>query len=360
MKKSILTQVYEYYTNSSNYLNESIEEEGYGITMDNNMFVDLMDMIQTGTYEEIENGHYLIPTSNNSTFHYIANGDCYIDDERGNEYDVVIDDAKLNDLARALGTQYKMVSEGKTPIVGQKQDGEFTVFTMKPGTSEKNGLKAAHAEREKMDAEKAHKNRVNDPEWREKYGKMRKDWVDNPSTTNDPRQKRIPWEKYGDLEESANEEDMYDIQSNEKPDVAQDGLPTGLVKEGIKEKNTIKMNKKVTKINEQELVKMITDITKRCLNESLGFEPEGENNEYIHTPEMNGPDNNIETEYQDWFPENPAEESFPEELSNDEPMGDDYNALLENKEREDMQEKQEKLFSFITENWNNHANNLIK
>ncbi len=111
IENPILNEVYNYYTNEKNYLNETITEEGYGLVVDNNMFVDLMDMVQTGTFEEIENGHYLIPIGNNSTFHYVANGDCYIDDERGNEYDVVIDDAKLNDLARALNPQYKMVSE---------------------------------------------------------------------------------------------------------------------------------------------------------------------------------------------------------------------------------------------------------
>ena len=372
----ILKEIYGYYTNRSNYLKESMNEEGYGLTVDNNMFVDLMDMVQTGTYDEVENGHFLIPIGNNSTFHYVNNGECYVDDERGNEYDVNIDDAKLNDLARALNNGYRMVSEGNGrnafTKVEQDPDTKFIKFTKKDNVSPEEACDAAHqallkakSRRSGEGSNPSLKDRRNDPEYMDKVSDY---WKDRRGNMAEPHGfgtsgtlSMFPPE---DLEESANEGDEY-IPSDVKPDISQDGLPKGLVKEGITIKNSNKMSKKVTKINEQQLVKMISDITKRCINESMGLDPEAGEDEYETEQEyFNGPDGNgmplddVNDEYEDWFPENPAEESFSDDTAGDE--FNEYDELLESKEKENLQEKQEKLLTFITENWNNHANNLIK
>ena len=113
IKNPILESVYNYYTNANNYLNESLTEDGYCITVDDRLFNDLMDMIHTGTYDEVENGHILIPTEGGYTFHITPNSELYLDDERGNELEAQIDPQKLSQLMQAIRTpQYKMVSEG--------------------------------------------------------------------------------------------------------------------------------------------------------------------------------------------------------------------------------------------------------
>ena len=139
----------------------------------------------------------------------------------------------------------------------------------------------------------------------------------------------------------------------------------------------------IKQLNESQLCDIITEATKRVLKESFGLDPEvGEDDyqmtqDYLNSPDgegmsiddMNG-DNDItdpiEQEYDDFFApeENPAEEEFiPEEDPNDMPMEnipETYDELLESKNKVDMEEKQNKLLTFITENWDNHANNLIK
>ena len=139
----------------------------------------------------------------------------------------------------------------------------------------------------------------------------------------------------------------------------------------------------IKQLNESQLCDLITEATKRVLKESFGLDPEvGEDDyqmtqDYLNSPDgegmsiddMNG-DNDItdpiEQEYDDFFApeENPAEEEFiPEEDPDDMPMEtipETYDELLESKNKVDMEEKQNKLLTFITENWDNHANNLIK
>ena len=119
------------------------------------------------------------------------------------------------------------------------------------------------------------------------------------------------------------------------------------------------MSRKITKMNESQLCGLIADITKQYLKESMGLDPEFEDGLDDETPPES-----LEDEYDDWFPENPAETDFADENEPDGEIMDDtmedYDTLLENKEKEDLAEKQTKLLSFITENWDNHANNLIK
>ena len=141
------------------------------------------------------------------------------------------------------------------------------------------------------------------------------------------------------------------------------------------------MNKNTKKISKDQLVEMITNITKQVIKESVFSDPEVGADEYeeqqgiLSGPEGDGMamdplndtlgDNSDESFYDD-FLTNPATEAFPgdnDEMSNGEAFpGNDYNfdTLLENKAKEELIEKQNKLFNFITENWDNHANNLIK
>lgn len=141
----------------------------------------------------------------------------------------------------------------------------------------------------------------------------------------------------------------------------------------------------IKQLNESQLCDLITKATKQVLKESFGFSPEvGEDEfnmeqDYLHSPEGEGmpvdslgddTTNPIEQEYDDFFApeENPAEEEFDEDHPDFENAGWpydssrdlEYDQLLENKNKVDMEEKQNKLLTFITENWDNHANNLIK
>jgi hypothetical protein len=128
----------------------------------------------------------------------------------------------------------------------------------------------------------------------------------------------------------------------------------------------------VKQLNESQLCDIIAEATKKVLKESFGLDPEvGEDNYQMEQDYLNSPENEgmpvynitypIEQEYDDFFApeENPAEEAFPEETPNEE-IPENYDQLLESKNKVDMEEKQNKLLTFITENWNNHANNLIK
>lgn len=128
----------------------------------------------------------------------------------------------------------------------------------------------------------------------------------------------------------------------------------------------------IKQLNESQLCDLITKATKQVLKESFGLDPEvGEDDyqmtqDYLNSPDDEGmPVDNLggDEEFYDDFLSNPAEEEFiPEEDPNDMPMEtipEPYDELLESKNKVDLKEKQDKLLSFITENWDNHANSLI-
>ena len=131
------------------------------------------------------------------------------------------------------------------------------------------------------------------------------------------------------------------------------------------------MEKTIKKLNEAQLCNLISNITKQYIMESMGLGSEvGEDQyemeqDYFNIPDSDGTpiDDLGDDEFYDDFFENPAEESFSDDETIDTPSNgeiDDYDALLESKEKEDLSEKQTKLLTYITENWDNHANNLIK
>lgn len=244
IENPILESVYKYYTNANNYLTESLYEEGHCITVDDRLFNDLMDMIQTGTYYEVENGHILIPTEGGYTFHITPNGELYLDDERGNELETQIDPQKLSQLMQAIRTpQYKMVSEGNgnNAFTNVEQDPEtkFIKFTKKDNVSPEDAQKAAHiaiekaktrraAERDDADNNMSLEDRFNDPDYRDKvtdYWNNRRENMAEPHGFGTSGTKPL-----FPLKETTDEGDVYDP-SAVKPDVAQDGLPTGLVNE---------------------------------------------------------------------------------------------------------------------------------
>lgn len=136
----------------------------------------------------------------------------------------------------------------------------------------------------------------------------------------------------------------------------------------------------IKQLNESQLCDLITKATKQVLKESFGLDPEAGEDEYqmtqdyVNSPEGEGMpldnlDGGIEQDYDDFFkPEvNPAEDAFEgeqsefdnTELPSDSSQDLEYDQLLENKNKADMEEKQNKLLTFITENWDNHANSLI-
>ena len=132
------------------------------------------------------------------------------------------------------------------------------------------------------------------------------------------------------------------------------------------------MNKNVKRISKDQLVEMVTNITKQVIKESIFPGPEVGADEYEQQQDFlkNNPglpmdepmgDNGDEQFYDD-FLTNPAEQSFPTEEPG-ETLGEDeidLDNLFEAKEEEELAERQDKLLNFITENWDNHANNLIK
>ena len=131
------------------------------------------------------------------------------------------------------------------------------------------------------------------------------------------------------------------------------------------------MEKTIKKLKEAQLCNLISNITKQYIMESMGLGSEvGEDQyemeqDYFNNPDSDGTpiDDLGDDEFYDDFFENPAEESFSDNETIDTPSNgeiDDYDALLESKEKEDLSEKQTKLLTYITENWDNHANNLIK
>lgn len=241
IKNPILESVYNYYTNASNYLNESLTEEDHCITVDDTLFNDLMDMIQTGTYDEVENGHIIIPTEGGYTFHITPNGELYLDDERGNELEAQIDPQKLSQLMQAIKTpQYKMVSEGNgnNPFTNVEQDPEtrFIKFTKKDNVSPEDAQNAAHTAMEKHKERQA--NKTSQPSLQDRLNNKREEvsnyWKDRREKMAEPHGFGTSGTKAmfnpNEIHESANEGDEY-IPSDVKPDIAQDGLPTGLVNE---------------------------------------------------------------------------------------------------------------------------------
>ena len=131
------------------------------------------------------------------------------------------------------------------------------------------------------------------------------------------------------------------------------------------------MEKTIKKLNEAQLCNLISNITKQYIMESMGLGSEvGEDQyemaqDYFNSPDSDGTpiDDLGDDEFYDDFFENPAEESFSDDETIDAPSNgefDDYDALLESKEKEDLSKKQTKLLTYITENWDNHVNNLIK
>ena len=128
----------------------------------------------------------------------------------------------------------------------------------------------------------------------------------------------------------------------------------------------------IKQLNESQLCDIIAEATKKVLKESFGLDPEAGEDDYQMTQDyLNSPDgegmavDNLggDEEFYDDFFSNPAEEEFiPEEDPDDMPMEtipENYDELLESKNKADMEEKQNKLLTFITENWDNHANRLI-
>ena len=248
IENPILESIYKYYTNANNYLTESLTEEGHCITVDDRLFNDLMDMIQTGTYDEVENGHILIPTEGGYTFHITPNSELYLDDERGNELEAQIDPQKLSQLMQAIkNPQYKMVSEGNgnnafTNV--EKKPGSYPVFTlkdefMKDDASRQKGMDAIHtamekakarrnAEREDAENNMSLQDRFNDPEYRDKvsdyWNNRRKNMAEPHGFGTSGTKSLFP------LEEMNLEGDEYSP-TDVKPDIAKDGMPVGLVNE---------------------------------------------------------------------------------------------------------------------------------
>ena len=298
-----------------------------------------------------------------------------------------------------------MTENNKTPFKDVEYHPGFILYHGKDGCSPEDVKQAAHDatvktvqryNNDKEDEEQQNwfNNRFQDPEYRDKsreYWEKRRE-MDFPHGFN-PRQTRMEFPDT--LEENTDETDMYNTGENTKPDTAAFAAK-GMGQ--IHENNNKKSNKMKKTLNESEFKSMIANMTKQVLKESFGLDPEVGEDEYAETQDyLKGPDgdgmmvddlptagDDTEEFYNDFFAENPAEESFPttdddfetnteeDEFDEDHPnlqhlgwpydSGRDleYDQLLESKNKVDMEEKQNKLLTFITENWDNHANNLIK
>ena len=186
-----------------------------------------------------------------------------------------------------------------------------------------------------------------------------------------------PTEYVDELSESTDETDMYDTQANAKPDTANFAAQgMGQIHEN-KQKNTNRKMKKTTRNISEARIRKILDI---MMNESIdldgnGLDPEtfeddyDMEQDYFRSPDADGmdvdstetPDSTGDEEFYDDFLANPAEESF--ETTDDDfetnPEEEDVDQLLSDKEEGDMQQRQEDLLNYVTENWNHHANKLI-
>lgn len=148
MRNLLLEEIYNYYNNEQNYIDKSLNESVQCVVVDDNMFDGIMDMVQKNVFEEIENGHILIPIMGSYTFNITPDGECYLDDEMGNEYDAQIDNAKLQQILKSIeSSKSEMMSEGKyNPFTKVVQDPETNVriYTKKPDVSIEDAKKEAH------------------------------------------------------------------------------------------------------------------------------------------------------------------------------------------------------------------------
>jgi len=235
IKNPILESVYNYYTNKKNYIKENLNEEGYCIEVDDTMFNDIIDMIETGTYTENEPGHILIPTEGGYTLNIEPNGEIYLDDERGNEMEATIDPQKLSQIMNLIKSKdYKLVSENKNnPFTNVEQDPEtgFIKFTKKDNVSQDDAMNAAHNAVEKAKARRASEKEDDDqPSKEDKLAKSKEYWQNRRDNMAEPHGYGTSGTLQMQFNESTDEGDVYDPAAV-KPDIAQDGLPTGLVNE---------------------------------------------------------------------------------------------------------------------------------
>ena len=235
IKNPILESVYNYYANKKNYIKENLNEEGYCIKVDDTMFNDIIDMIETGTYTENEPGHILIPTEGGYTLNIEPNGEIYLDDERGNEMEATIDPQKLSQIMNLIKSKdYKLVSENKNnPFTNVEQDPEtgFIKFTKKDNVSQDDAMNAAHNAVEKAKARRASEKEDDDqPSKEDKLAKSKEYWQNRRDNMAEPHGYGTSGTRQMQFNESTDEGDVYDPAAV-KPDIAQDGLPTGLVNE---------------------------------------------------------------------------------------------------------------------------------
>lgn len=235
IKNPILESVYNYYTNKKNYIKENLNEEGYCIEVDDTMFNDIIDMIETGTYTENEPGHILIPTEGGYTLNIEPNGEIYLDDERGNEMEATIDPQKLSQIMNLIKSKdYKLVSENKNnPFTNVEQDPEtgFIKFTKKDNVSQDDAMNAAHHAVEKAKARRASEKEDDDqPSKEDKLAKSKEYWQNRRDNMAEPHGYGTSGTLQMQFNESTDEGDVYDPAAV-KPDIAQGGLPTGLVNE---------------------------------------------------------------------------------------------------------------------------------
>lgn len=130
------------------------------------------------------------------------------------------------------------------------------------------------------------------------------------------------------------------------------------------------MNNISKKISKKELSEMITTITKDVLNEvmennmALGYSQDPL--EQLMQLAMEGDLDSNQPDRNDWFGSENVNEDEINGSANvpSTSFGGDgvslSESVVENDEKKKLQEKQDKLFNFITENWDHHANNLIK
>lgn len=234
IKNTILESVYNYYTDSSNYINESLEEEAYSVTVDDRMFNEIMDMVANNVFEDVGNGHILIPTMGSYTFHITPAHECYLDDENGNEHEVEIDENRLQQILNAIQEpQYRMVSEGKNnPFTHVEQDPEtnYVMFTKKHNVPMEDAMKAAHNTVLKMkDKRRAERDarltynptlqdKRDDPEYMDK---VRDYWNDRRENMGEPHGYSTSGTKTLSPLDETDDNSVYDLANDEKGDKAQ-------------------------------------------------------------------------------------------------------------------------------------------
>lgn len=212
---SILESVQRFYTNTNNYVKEGLEEEGNCIVANDNIISEIQDMIYSGNFEEVDNGHYLIPIMGNKTFHLLANGQCYIDDELGNENEVQIMPNDVKELLNMVHpTEYRMVSEKKNVFTGFDQDPQSKIIQWhtKKGVSPDKAKEEAHnalqrhIERQNNKEEgPSLKDRRNDPDYMDKVRQHK----EKRGCDHDWRQLKL------DLKEE-NDDSVYNLGNDEK------------------------------------------------------------------------------------------------------------------------------------------------